>query len=261
MKPISRNHKLAQARLWICALSLLLSANQLFAAEYEARLAWHGNVSLSTPVSGVVTTVVAQAGQKVKKGDLLLQLDQEVFKAAMDYAEANLRYHERLNKEAKQELDRNLELYERTVLSNHELEAAHIVFDKNTAALKKAQKEFAQARFNLNYSSVTAPFDGVVLKVLAVVGQTVLTSQGVVPLLEFASSQNMVARFNVSSGIGKVSLGKKVAVWVGKRKFKASITAVERDASSKTKGYRVEALFATKGRIYPVGRSAKVVTP
>ena len=100
-----------------------------WAAEYDAVLDWNRKAKLSTPVSGVVAKVNVQPGDRVNQDDVLLQLDNGVMKANLEKAKADVEFYERSFKEAQRELDRNQELYDRTLIAEHDLEMAKIQAD------------------------------------------------------------------------------------------------------------------------------------
>ena len=81
-------------------------------------------VELTTRVSGVVAEVLAKPGQRVKKGAVLLRLDRSVLQARVDEATAEHALAVADEADAKRELERAQELFNRTVSSASELEAA-----------------------------------------------------------------------------------------------------------------------------------------
>jgi len=243
-------------------IGLLWLGDVVLAEEVEARINWYQKAALSVPVNGVVAEIKVQAGDRVKAGDVLLSLDARVFQAQSEYAMVNLKYQERLNKEAKQELERNIELYERTLLSNHELEAAHIQYEKSLAAFSHAKKTAALAEYELHYSKITAPFDGVVVALQATPGQTVVSSQTALTLLEVAATDTMAAEFVVTgSALPKVKMGTKVTILVGKSRIKATVSEVAYEPFPQSNRYAVKVKFSSKGQFYRTGRKVTVVLP
>ncbi|MGD8926538.1 MAG: biotin/lipoyl-binding protein, partial [Thioalkalispiraceae bacterium] len=105
-------------------LSIILNSPVSWAQEYDATLHWYQKTELGTVVSGIVKNVYVNVGDIVKKGDKLLQLDDSVSKAHVVEYRAKLQSAEEELKEAERERDRALELYDRTVLSQHELQVA-----------------------------------------------------------------------------------------------------------------------------------------
>ena len=130
-------------------------------------------VALTTPVSGVVKTVLVQAGQHVKKGQALVVLDNALYQARVMEAEGGV---ERLKGEA-EETDRDLkrakELYARAVSSTTELEQAQVRQSRANGLYKEAQARLMMARKNLDYTTLRAPFDATVIKRLAEPGMVV----------------------------------------------------------------------------------------
>ncbi len=119
-------------------------------------------VPLTTPVSGVVKEVYVQVGQKVKKGDKLLALDDTRLKARLMEAEAVLQRFEQEAEDAGRELQRAQELYDRGVSSTTELDSAKLKHARANANAKEAEARLVIARKDLEDSVLRAPFDGVV---------------------------------------------------------------------------------------------------
>jgi RND family efflux transporter MFP subunit len=119
-------------------------------------------VELTTRVSGVVETVLVKPGQHVKKGAVLLRLGLVVLQARLDEATAERARAQADEADAKRELGRAQELFNRTVSSTSELEAATLRHDRAQAALAVAEARRVIAQKNLNDAELRAPFDGVV---------------------------------------------------------------------------------------------------
>ena len=181
----------------IAALAMLLPL-AAGAAEYDGVLDFNRKAKLSTPVSGVVAKVNVQPGDRVIQGDVLLQLDNGVIKANVEKAKADVQHYERLYKEAERELQRNQELYDRTVLSDHELELAHIAFTQATSQLRNAEAILAKAEFDLRHSEIAAPFNGIVIRRNVNEGETIVSSDTAPLLIELAEADVMIAAFQVT---------------------------------------------------------------
>lgn len=130
-------------------------------------------IELTTASSGVVGKINVKAGESVKKGQLLLALDQRVYKAKLDEAITMLKGVEMQFEEAKKELERAEELYERTVLSDHELNIAKVDFAKAEGLFKQSEREKVEAQYNFDHSQLLAPFKGKIKSVFAFPGMLV----------------------------------------------------------------------------------------
>ena len=131
----------------------VLAAPPLLAAD---------KVELTTRVSGVVDQVLVKAGQSVKKGAILLRLDKTILQARFDEAVAEQARAQADEADAKREFDRAQELFNRTVSSTTELDAAALRQARAQATLSAATARRVIAQKNLDDAELKAPFDGVV---------------------------------------------------------------------------------------------------
>jgi len=130
-------------------------------------------VELTTRVSGVVEEVLVKKGQKVSKGTVLLRLDPAILRARLDEAGADEDQAKAAEADARRELERAQELYNRTVSSTTELDAASLRLARAQAALAAAAARRAIAQKNLSDAELKAPFDGVVAALPAAPGVVV----------------------------------------------------------------------------------------
>lgn len=129
--------------------------------------------TIAAEVSSVVLSVHADVGQAVKKGDLLLELDPADYQLNLQQAEANLASSKARLSQAKAKLNRARTLGDKQYISADELlerETDVMVFNAQIQANKVS---VSIARRNLDKCSLTAPFDGVVGKRMAQVGNFV----------------------------------------------------------------------------------------
>jgi RND family efflux transporter MFP subunit len=125
-----------------------------------AATAWAADgVELTTRVSGVVETVLVKPGQNVRKGAVLLRLEPTLLRARLDEAAAEMTRAEVEEADAKRDLDRAQELYERTVSSTSELDAARTRHARAQAAVSAAGARRTIAQKNLDDAVLRAPFD------------------------------------------------------------------------------------------------------
>lgn len=156
--------------LW--ALVFLLGCTSALAGE-TTRL--HG-IPLTTPVSGVVKSVFVSVGQRVKKGQPLVALDDTIYQARVMEAEAGVARAKEEGLDAERDLARAKELYSRAVSSTTELDAAKLRNARADAMTKEAQARLIIARKNQQDSILRAPFDGVVSARLVEPGMYVATT-------------------------------------------------------------------------------------
>lgn len=140
--------------------------------------AWAADrVELTTRVSGVVEEVLVKPGQRVAKGAVLARLDRTVLRARVDEATAEQARADAEEADAKREFERAEELYNRTVSSTSEMEAATLRHARAKAALAAADARLAIAKKNLADAELKAPFAGVVVSVPGLPGTVVAECQ------------------------------------------------------------------------------------
>ncbi len=147
-------------------------------------------VSISSELSGIVRSVSADENQRVKKGDVLAELDTaklrvqiERAQASVEVAEAQVASAKTSLDEAKRALDRAEQLSSRGMVAEEARETAEFARDRADSALANAQATLAIAKADLKSeqtdlekSTIYAPIDGMVLTRSVDPGQTVASS-------------------------------------------------------------------------------------
>lgn len=146
------------------------------------------SVKLGVLVSGEVVEVRVTRGQEVEKGDLLLRLDETLFKARVSETQAQLKAAEAALRLAGRELERARELYERTLLADYELQKAQVDRLEAEAEVFAARTRLLEARTDLRRTQLHAPFAGRIGRILAYPGQAVQNSLQVQPLIEMTAT-------------------------------------------------------------------------
>jgi multidrug efflux system membrane fusion protein len=214
-------------RLGIGLGGWLIAVTAAGAADLSATLHWAQRAELGTLVSGVVAAVSARPGTSVAKGQELLRLDDRGFRARVAQADAAVAQAKVRFEEAQREAERAEELYDRTVLSDHELQLARIAHEEARAALQAARARSVQANLDLERSRVVAPYPALVVQVDAAPGLVVVSDLQSTPLVVVAESGRMVARALV--GVEQLSLlqpGKALQVGVRGEWFEGEITHI-----------------------------------
>jgi RND family efflux transporter MFP subunit len=131
-------------------------------SEYVATIKSRRSATLLPQVSGVLTQILVRSGDSVKAGQLLMEIDPRLQKAAVDAARATERQKKALYDYNAIEVDRQRKLFEAGVTSRDAYDQAKQAHDntksdyESAVELRKTQEE------QLAYYSIRAPFDGVV---------------------------------------------------------------------------------------------------
>ncbi len=120
------------------------------------------SVTVRARVDGQVASVVFTEGQHVKQGDVLLHLDSTDFELRLRQAEANVARDEAQLVKAKADTVRYVALFNRKFVSEEMVNAIRTT-EATAAATLNADKAAAElARAQLSYSTIRAPFSGVI---------------------------------------------------------------------------------------------------
>jgi HlyD family secretion protein len=147
-------------------------------------------VQVGSQVSGAIHRLHADFNVRVRKGDLIAEVEPSLFEAEVAQAEANLQSAEAALGKAevdvrdkKRQLDRLLKLQEDRVVSDSDLDAARFAHDAARmgqkaaeAAVGQRRAELERALVNLAHTKIYAPIDGVVISRDVDVGQTLAAS-------------------------------------------------------------------------------------
>lgn len=257
MKAAARTTGLFLVMLFV---SMMVFFSTAHATELDAELRWARKVIMSTPVSGVVSTVKVQVGEHVTKGQVLVQLDDRLLRANVVAQKAELKRALNDRDESQRELDRTQELYDMTSLSDHDLKLAVIARDASEAAYQTTQAALLQAELELEYSAVRAPFNAWIISRQVEVGQTVISEQHAAPLMVLAEAGWMVARAKVSAvRAAKLKPGSKVSITVNGKNYSGKILSIAMEPeSTAVDKYGIDSVFETGKNILRAGQSAKV---
>jgi multidrug efflux system membrane fusion protein len=131
------------------------------------------NVSVMPQVSGKLLQVHFTEGQVVTNNQLLFTIDPRDFDAELKKAEATLEMNRADLKLKRDTRDRNLALVRDKVVSQEAFEKCQLDVDLAEARVKLDEASVAQAKLNVEYSTVESPLDGVTGKVLVDAGNVV----------------------------------------------------------------------------------------
>lgn len=127
---------------------------------------------ISSRLLARIVAVGVRAGDSVKKGDLLLELENSDINAQVQQAEAQISANTARLTEARQNLDRVRQLQAGGVMSVADLDKAQSIHDTLVADQAGATQALEEARTALGYTRILAPFDGRVVDRFAEPGDT-----------------------------------------------------------------------------------------
>ena len=148
--------------------------------ELTGRLEAIFAVDLKPRVSGVVEKVLVRDGVEVKTGDVVLEIDDKPFLAAIAKAQADLEHAQARLHQAELQLTRGKQLVQEKAISQQTYDDEQTAVETAKADLAATHASLDVARLDLGYTKVCSPIDGRIGKVTTTVGN-LLQGGGPVP--------------------------------------------------------------------------------
>jgi HlyD family secretion protein len=226
-------------------------------------------VKISSEVSGEIIALPVKEGQAIKKGDLLVRINPDLYEsgvsrnaAALSTSKAGLSQAEATLKEAKANYERNKKLFDKGVISKSEWDRIVSTYESSQAQrqsayfqVQSAGASVTEAQDNLNRTTIYSPVDGTISKLDAEMGERVVGTQQMTgtEILRVANLNNMEVEVDVpENDIVKVKIGDQAEIEVDaytKRKFKGEVTSISNSASDSATADQVTN-FKVKVRIH-----------
>ena len=181
------------------------------ASEYVASLKSLRSTTVQPQIDGQITKILVVAGDRVREGAPLMQIDARRQQAAVSSQQAELAAAEAAVSYARQQQQRNNELYTAGAISKAQLEQTDTAQRTAEANLKALQAQVQQQEVQLRFFTVSAPTAGVVGDVPVRVGSQV-TPQTLLTTID----QNETLEVNASVPIERASAlkaGLPLQVW------------------------------------------------
>jgi RND family efflux transporter MFP subunit len=195
---------------------------------------------LRAEVSAVVLAVLKENGDPVKRGDLLVRLDQTSIRDSLTAAEASSRAADQAYEQAERQYQRMKTLRETGVVSTQQLEDVEIRRNSSQSDRAEAKTRMVTARQQLARTEVRAPFDGIVSDRKVSNGDTAQVGK---ELLKVIDPHSLRFEGLVSAdSIGDVHAGQRVSFRVhgfAEREFEGSIARVNPAANATTRQVEV----------------------
>jgi membrane fusion protein, multidrug efflux system len=133
-----------------------------FYANYPGSIVALSEVELRSEVSGFITGIYFKEGSFVKKDQKLYEIDRSKYIATYNQAKANVDIATANEEKARRNADRYTKLSEQDAIAKQRLDDAMTDLQNAGLELVSAKAGLARAQTDLNYSLITAPFDGTI---------------------------------------------------------------------------------------------------
>jgi HlyD family secretion protein len=161
-------------------------------------------VNVGTQVSGTIQKLHADFNDRVRAGQVLVELDPSLFRAALDQSSAKLANAEATLKLALANAGRTKALFEKGYVARAEWDQAEQAIGVGRAQVAQAKAEMRRDDTNLRYSVIASPVSGIVVSRNVDVGQTVAASFQT-PIL-FTIAENL-KRMQIDTTVAEADVG------------------------------------------------------
>ncbi len=226
------------------------------------------DVKIASQVSGEIVSLPIKEGQVVKKGDLLVKINPDLYTSGVSRSVSNyagtksgLAQADASFNEAKANYERNKILFEKGIISRSDWDKTIATFEvakasKQTAYfnVQSAQASVKEAKDNLGRTIIFAPANGTISMLNVELGERILGTQQMsgTELMRVANLDNMEVEVSVNENdIVKINIGDETKIEVDaflKKEFKGVVTSISNSATSTTTADQVTN-FKVKVRI------------
>jgi RND family efflux transporter MFP subunit len=207
-----------------------------------------------------VVEVNLKAGQQVKKGEVLVKLDDADLQARLKQAEAGLESATAVRANAESEFKRISQMLQANVASSGEHERAEMAMKSAEAEVNRAREAVVEVQTLLNYATVLAPMDGTVVDKKVDEGDTVMPGQ-VMAVMYDPRSMQLVA--SVREALAhRLKIGQQIGVRVDvlEKTCEGQVSEIVPEAQSASRTFQVKVAGPCPPGIYS-GMFGRIIIP
>jgi len=212
--------------------------------------AWK-SINLTPDVGGKIAKIHVEEGERVRKGQLLAELDTRAIRLQLEQAKAALAVAEANYKDTERNMERMERLERENAISDQQYEKVKLAYEAAEAQLQQARAALNLAEHNLDVSLMEAPFNGIVASRNAEVGDVInpmmggfSSTSGVLTLMDF--SRVKIEVDVPHQDIVRIEKGQPAQLRVTTfpdKVFQGQVAIVNLTADPLTKKFKVEAMI------------------
>lgn len=236
----------------ICSVSMAQQSVNLPPPTSTGVVVPDRTVTLAAKIVGRVVAVNADEGDRVKMGDIMVDIGDAELRANLSAAEARLRMEEATLAHQKKLAERVQRLREQGTVSVENLDDANFKVEAGEQAVAIASAEVARARAMLGETKIRAPFDGVIIRRDIETGDVTAPGE---PLLVLEDHATLLFRTNVKEqDVPRVALGQTIIVTIDALDdlaLEATVTKIIPSGDLSSHEFLVEATLPPRDKLYP----------
>lgn len=236
--------------------------------EYPGTVVALNQTELRAQVTGYVTGIYFKDGDKVKKGQRLYSIDQQLYNANYQQSLAALKVQETNLLKAQKDADRYHELDKKDAIAKQQVDYADAALEAARKQVDAAKANVNAVRANVNFATIIAPFTGTIgisqvrTGTSVVAGQTVLNTVSTDnPIaVDFAVDQKEVYRFTQFQQQGKKANDSTFSIAFGADIYPlhGNISLIDRAVDPQTGTIKTRLVFPNDKNMLKAGMSTTV---
>ena len=216
--------------------------------------------SVSARILAVIRDMPVRAGDTVKQGDVLAQLDDREFRARAEQARQGLAAAQAALEEIKTDNERIKALYEKQVASRAELDRSNAALKSRQADYQRAQQVVEEANTALSFTTIHSPIDGKVIERFADPGDTATPGMALVKIynpkllrLDAQVRESLAAGIHVGDTL-------EATIDALQKTLPVTVDEIVPSADPASRSVTVKALLPTHESLYP-GMFGRLLIP
>lgn len=155
--------------------------NATIYVDFAAEVINREIVDIQSRTNGYVESVLVKEGSPVKKGQIIMRIDQREYNQRVKSAEATVKSCEAQVANSQLEIEKVTPLVEKKIVSDFQLQTAKTNLSAAEANLLQAKAQLSDANIQLSYTNITSPMNGIISRIAIYPGSlvsagTVITS-------------------------------------------------------------------------------------
>lgn len=221
-----------------------ISANLYYTGLIEAR----NKIAINPEVGGKIARIYVEEGDRIRRGDLLAELDTRAIRLQLEQAEAGLAVADANHKDAELNFNRMERLKNEDAVSEQQYEKLKLAYEAAESQRLQAKAAVNLAKYNLDVSIMEAPFSGVIAAKNSEVGDIVNpmmgglgAGSGILTLMDFSQVKIQIEVSQLD--IVRIKKGQIAHITVSalpEKIFTGKVTVVNLAADPVTKKFPVE---------------------
>lgn len=222
-------HQVSVQQVELGTVPILASVPGSVVPDQQARIA--------SRLMGYLRTMPVDVGDHVKRGDLLFAIDPQDIESQISQARAGYQQAQAALENARADFERFSELFKEEAVSRQQFDGVRLQYSVAQENLAAARAGLEQARSQLNYANVRAPFDGVIVQKMAVEGDLAAPGN---PILVVENLTSLSVQTEVSQDLYAVlKVGDRASILIDgvAQELEGEIYSMVSAANPRTRGH------------------------